>query len=105
MDENRENEQVQNLKSALWLACGRLADSTCTDLGGVTASANFIAALTDYVWEQSQTLAADAEAFAKHRNSATIGIKDILLCTRRNDALRSLVQTGIDEYAGQHSEG
>lgn len=99
MEGGEESERVQNLKAALWLACGQVADSTCTELGDVTASTNFIAALTDYVWEQSQSLAADAEAFAKHRDSSVIGTKDILLCTRRNDTLQSLIQEEIDNYA------
>lgn len=98
-------EQIQEIKAALWLAVGKITDQTCSeDLQGVTASTNFIAALTEYVWDQSQVLATDAEAFAAHRGSKTIEAKDILLCTRRNDALQSLLQTDLDEYAKQQKE-
>lgn len=94
------DERKQEIKAALWLAVGKISDQTCTeDLPGVTASSNFIAALTEYVWEQSQTLAMDLEAFAVHRGSTVIETKDILLYTRRNDALKSIVQTEIDDYA------
>lgn len=99
-----EEERIQSIKAALWLAVGKIVDQTCSeDLEGVTASTNFIAALTDYVWEQTQSLSSDAEAFAKHRGSEVIETKDILLCTRRNDSLHSLTQANIDEYAKQQA--
>lgn len=104
MSSARDADRVQKLKSALWLACGKVADSTCSELGGVTASTNFIAALTDYVWEQSQSLAADAEAFAKHRDSTVIETKDILLCTRRNEALQALIKEDIENYVKEQSK-
>lgn len=91
-----DEEEQAAFKAALWLAVGKIADQTCSeDLEGVTASANFIAALTEYVWEQTQTLGRDSEAFARHRGSRTIETKDVLLCTRRNDALHELLQNDI----------
>lgn len=98
MLEGSEEQNIQAIKAALWLAVGKIADQTCTeDLEGVTASTNFIAALTDYVWEQSQTLGRDCEAFAKHRGSSVIETKDVLLCTRRNDGLQAMAQSWIDD--------
>lgn len=98
-------EKVQEIKAALWLAVGKIADQTCSeDLQGVTASTNFIAALTEYVWDQTQTLATDAEAFAAHRGSTTIESKDILLCTRRNDALHNLLQSDLQDYEAARKE-
>lgn len=100
MEEEANEERIQAIKAALWLAVGKIADQTCLeDLQGVTASTNFIAALTDYVWEQSQSLGRDCEAFAKHRNSDVVESKDVLLCTRRNDALQAMAQSWIDEVA------
>jgi hypothetical protein len=44
-----------------------------------------------------ETVAQDLENFAKHAGRSTITTDDVLLLTRRNDALQDIVRTFIEE--------
>ncbi|KAK2771012.1 hypothetical protein FQN53_005249 [Emmonsiellopsis sp. PD_33] len=55
----------ERLKSALWLAIGRIVDDETIKLG-VDATPQFIGALTEMVWAQIETVGQDLEAFAKY---------------------------------------
>lgn len=88
-------DEETKLQAAIWLATGNIVDQLCAEKG-ISASSNFIAALTSYIMTQAETLALDAEAFAKHRNSKIIEAKDILLCARKNEALHDKVKAAVD---------
>lgn len=85
-------------------AVGKMTDEVCSELDNVSASTNFIAALTSYVMLQAETIANDAEAFAGHRGSKTIETKDVLLCTRKNDLLHELLKESIDDFAKKQQQ-
>ncbi|KAH8891294.1 hypothetical protein GQ53DRAFT_648945, partial [Thozetella sp. PMI_491] len=86
----------QKLKAALWFAVGKAVDDE-TLAAGRNATPQFTGALTELVWEQIVSAAADLENFAKHAGRTTITADDVLLLARRNDDLRTLVQDTIDE--------
>lgn len=44
----------------------------------------------------SETVAQDLESFAKHAGRSTVTTDDVLLLTRRNDALHDIVKEFID---------
>ena len=79
---------------------------------GVNATPQFIGALTEMVWAQTgntvswrlfccliglENVAQDLESFAKHAGRSTVTTKDVLLITRRNDALHDIMKEFIDE--------
>lgn len=81
------------------------------------ATPQFIGALTEMVWTQigscssrnsrghylyfancwnSENVAQDLESFAKHAGRSTVTTDDVLLITRRNDALQEIMREFIE---------
>jgi centromere protein S len=57
------------------------------------ASASFAAQLTEVAWMWTTTaLAPDLEAFARHGKRAKIGVEDVLLAARKNEATLELME-------------
>ena len=82
----------------------------------MNATPQFIGALTEMVWEQigtytslsfcfsstyssrgSANVAIDLESFSRHAGRTTVTTDDVLLVTRRNDALYGIVKDFIDK--------
>ncbi|TGZ80780.1 hypothetical protein EX30DRAFT_395952 [Ascodesmis nigricans] len=88
----------ERLKSTLWSKLGPLIDhETAAKLPDVNTSPQFIGALTEMVWVQLESVVGDLEAFAGHANRTTINTDDVLLLTRRNEGLESLIREKIEE--------
>ncbi|PGH01904.1 hypothetical protein GX51_04958 [Blastomyces parvus] len=86
----------ERLKSALWLAIGRIVDDETIKLG-VDATPQFIGALTEMVWAQIETVGQDLEAFAKHAGRSTINLSDVMLLARRNEGLESILRAFVEQ--------
>ncbi|GAD93333.1 alcohol dehydrogenase [Paecilomyces variotii No. 5] len=104
----------ERLKSALWLSIGKIVDEETIKLG-VNATPQFIGALTEMVWAQidgareyssdcqtdsddsTETVSQDLESFAKHAGRSTINVADVMLLTRRNEGLESILRAFVDQ--------
>ncbi|KAL1976109.1 hypothetical protein VTN31DRAFT_2391 [Thermomyces dupontii] len=99
MSNNNPTEEAQaleeRLKSALWLAIGKIVDEETLELG-VNATPQFIGALTEMVWAQIETVSQDLESFARHAGRSTINVSDVMLLARRNEGLQSILQAYVD---------
>ncbi|KAL2010965.1 hypothetical protein VTN00DRAFT_3683 [Thermoascus crustaceus] len=93
---------MQRLKSALWLSIGKIVDEETIKLG-VNATPQFIGALTEMVWAQIETVSQDLEAFAKHAGRSTINVSDVMLLTRRNEGLESILRAFVDQQRTEDS--
>ncbi|KAJ9272870.1 hypothetical protein DTO212C5_1131 [Paecilomyces variotii] len=96
---SEQNEDVgleERLKSALWLSIGKIVDEETIKLG-VNATPQFIGALTEMVWAQIETVSQDLESFAKHAGRSTINVADVMLLTRRNEGLESILRAFVDQ--------
>ncbi|EEH18432.1 hypothetical protein PABG_00995 [Paracoccidioides brasiliensis Pb03] len=93
----------ERLKSALWLAIGRIVDDETIKLG-VDATPQFIGALTEMVWVQIETVGQDLEAFAKHAGRSTINISDAMLLARRNEGLESILRAYVDQEQAKEQQ-
>jgi centromere protein S len=85
----------QRLKSALWYTVGQYIDEEClvTDLN---ATPQFIGALTELVYTQIANTARDLEVFSKHAGRKAINTEDVMLLTRRNDALETMLRGELE---------
>ncbi|KZF19531.1 hypothetical protein L228DRAFT_285935 [Xylona heveae TC161] len=105
MAELSESEALeQRLKSALWYSIGKIVDEESLKLD-VNATPQFIGALTEMVWAQIETVSKDLESFAKHAGRTTITTDDVLLLTRRNEGLESLIRSFVDGLRGASQGG
>ncbi|KAL1996529.1 hypothetical protein VTN49DRAFT_8129 [Thermomyces lanuginosus] len=98
MSNNQKEEAKaleERLKSALWLAIGRIVDEETLELG-VNATPQFIGALTEMAWTQIETVSQDLESFAKHAGRSTVNVSDVMLLARRNEGLRLILQAYVD---------
>lgn len=57
------------------------------------------------VWAQIENVAMDLEAFARHAGRSTIGTDDVLLLTRRNEALEGVMRKWVEEKAKKEPIG
>ncbi|KAI9374724.1 kinetochore component CENP-S-domain-containing protein [Aspergillus egyptiacus] len=103
MDQNEDVGLEERLKSALWLAIGKIVDEETIKLG-VNATPQFIGALTELVWVQIETASQDLECFAKHAGRSTINVSDVMMLARRNEGLESILKAFIDQQREQQEE-
>ncbi|KAL1297555.1 hypothetical protein AAFC00_006123 [Neodothiora populina] len=89
-------DKVERLKSALWHAIGGIVDAISLNQD-INASPEFIGSLTELVWNQIHTSGRDLEAFTKHAGRSTIDTKDVMLLTRRNEDLKTILQNSLEE--------
>ncbi|KAK5455826.1 MHF histone-fold complex component [Exophiala xenobiotica] len=86
-----EAEALQKkLRSALWFQIGKIVDEESINLG-VNATPQFIGSLMELVWAQIGNAAIDLESFAKHAGRTTIRTDDVMLLTRRNEGLETIL--------------
>jgi len=85
----------ERLKSALWFSIGKTVDEESLRLN-MNATPQFIGALTEMVWSQIENVATDLETFSRHAGRSTVTTDDVLLVTRRNDALHGIIEDFID---------
>lgn len=53
----------------------------------------------------TESVAQDLESFAKHASRTTVTTDDVLLITRRNDALQDIMKDFIDKDKAAHGKG
>ena len=86
-----EEAKREKLKAALWYSVGQIVDSVAMTQN-LNATPHYIGGLSELVWAQTENVAQDLEAFAKHAGRTTVVPEDVLLLARRNDGLRDLLQ-------------
>jgi len=91
-----EDEHVTKLKAALWFSIGKIVDEESLRLDA-NATPQFIGALTEMAWTQIENIAADLEGFSRHAGRTTVNTDDVLLITRRNDALHGIMKDVVDK--------
>ncbi|KAJ8064724.1 hypothetical protein OCU04_007043 [Sclerotinia nivalis] len=88
------------LKAALWFSIGKIVEEESIRLNS-NATNQFIGALTEMVWHQIENVTMDLESFSRHAGRSTITTDDVLLVTRRNDALHDMIKNFIDKEKAQ----
>ena len=91
-----DQSKEEKLKAALWYAMGQTIDSIAL-AQNLNATPHFIGGLSELVWGQIENVAQDLEAFSKHSNRSTINTKDVLLLSRRNEALADILRNQAAE--------
>lgn len=92
----------------------------------MNATPQFIGAVTEMVWEQigislpiriivphsmlqlltnPANVATDLESFSRHAGRTTVTTDDVLLITRRNDALHDIIKDFIDKEKSKKGKG
>ncbi|CCU82858.1 unnamed protein product [Blumeria hordei] len=99
----------ERLKASLWHKVGSLVTAETLELSGkhdmpISATPQFIGALTEMVWAQVESVSADVEAFARHAGRSVVGTEDVLLMARRNEALEGLLRRWIEEEAEREQD-
>ncbi|CZT13530.1 related to apoptosis-inducing TAF9-like domain 1 family protein, putative [Rhynchosporium graminicola] len=89
------NDTREKLKASLWFSVGKLVDEEAASLN-TTATPQFIGSMSEMVWAQLETVAIDLESFSRHANRTTITTDDVLLMTRKNDALLGMMKDFVD---------
>ncbi|CAD6569734.1 MAG: hypothetical protein ASARMPREDX12_002550 [Alectoria sarmentosa] len=92
MADSEEQALEERLKSALWFSIGKIVDEETLKLG-VNATPQFIGALTEMVWAQIENISTDLKNFAKHAGRSTISTDDVMLLSRRNEGLETLLRS------------
>ncbi|ORY75676.1 kinetochore component CENP-S-domain-containing protein [Leucosporidium creatinivorum] len=90
-DADAEPLSRQSLKAACWYTVAKIAEEEESSNLPVAVSEHFVASLAELVFTQALTLGKDLEMFAKHANRTTVGVEDVKLAARRNDALYELL--------------
>ncbi|KAK9369367.1 kinetochore component CENP-S-domain-containing protein [Lipomyces kononenkoae] len=98
-----DTELRQRLKSAIWFTVGKIVDEECVQLGA-NATPQYIAALTELVYTQAVTLAADIESFAHHAGRKVVSTDDILMMCRRNDGLKEVLSEFVEDLESKKKE-
>ncbi|PQE16767.1 apoptosis-inducing taf9-like domain 1 family protein [Rutstroemia sp. NJR-2017a BBW] len=96
MPQEMDEALQEGLKAALWFSIGKIVDEESIRLNA-NATNQFIGALTEMVWAQIENVTMDLESFAQHAGRTTITTDDVLLITRRNDALYDIMKDFIDK--------
>ncbi|KFY45508.1 hypothetical protein V495_02952 [Pseudogymnoascus sp. VKM F-4514 (FW-929)] len=104
MADKMDDETSERLKAALWFSIGKIVDAETLRLG-VNATPQFIGALTEMVWAQIESVSQDLESFARHAGRSTVTTDDVLLVTRRNDALHDIMKEFIDNEKAASGKG
>ncbi|KAJ4368790.1 MHF histone-fold complex component [Neocucurbitaria cava] len=88
-------EREERLKSALWYTIGTYIDNS-TISSHLNATPQFTGALTELIYTQIANTARDLETFANHAGRKVIGVDDVMLLTRRNDALEVMLRQELE---------
>ncbi|PBP24870.1 apoptosis-inducing TAF9-like domain 1 family protein [Diplocarpon rosae] len=104
MSSQPEDPIREKLKASLWFSIGKLIDEECRRLNA-TATPQFVGAMTEMVWAQIETVSTDLESFSRHASRTTITTDDVLLITRRNDALHGIMRDFVDAEKARAAAG
>ncbi|KAH8682903.1 kinetochore component CENP-S-domain-containing protein [Tricladium varicosporioides] len=96
MADSMDDETRERLKAALWFSIGKIVDEETLRLN-TSATPQFIGAFTEMVWTQIENVAQDLESFSRHAGRTTVNTDDVLLITRRNEALHGIMQDFIEK--------
>ncbi|TVY54978.1 Centromere protein S [Lachnellula suecica] len=113
MADGMDDELRERLKASLWFSIGKIVDEETQRLN-TTATPQFIGALTEMVWTQigtftflkssspvankgAENVAQDLESFSRHAGRTTVTTDDVLLITRRNDALHGIMEDFVEK--------
>ncbi|KAF1978214.1 hypothetical protein BU23DRAFT_587189 [Bimuria novae-zelandiae CBS 107.79] len=99
-DESTEDR----LKSALWYTIGHFVDTSSTT-ESFNATPQFIGALTELVYTHIQNSARDLELFSKHAGRKVVTADDVMLLTRRNEALEGILKAELDRMRAEEGRG
>jgi centromere protein S len=97
-------QHQQRLKSALWYTIGQYIDDECL-VSDLNATPQFIGALTELVYTQIANTARDLEVFSKHAGRKAINTEDVMLLTRRNDALETMLRGELEDLREKEGRG
>jgi hypothetical protein len=86
----------ERLKSSLWYSIGQFVDEESLQQN-FTTTPQFIGALTEMVYTQIEHTSRDLEMFAKHAGRKTINPDDVMLLSRRNEGLETLLKQALDD--------
>ncbi|CCX07368.1 kinetochore component CENP-S-domain-containing protein [Pyronema domesticum] len=103
MSDDESAVHRERLKSALWYTIGKAVDNVGVELD-VNATPQFIGALTEMVFSQVELVAKDLESFANHAGRTTVSTDDVLLLTRRNQALGEIIKEKVEEEARKRGD-
>ena len=98
------NFTTQRLKSALWYTIGQYIDEESLS-SSLNATPQFIGALTELVYTQIANTARDLETFATHGGRKAINTDDVMLLTRRNDALETMLKGELERIRASEGRG
>ncbi|KEY69791.1 hypothetical protein S7711_03769 [Stachybotrys chartarum IBT 7711] len=95
-DDAAGEDDRERLKAALWYAVGQMVDEECLKRNR-NATPQFIGALTEMVWTQTENVAIDLESFSNHAGRTTVTTDDVLLLARKNVDLQHIMREYVDE--------
>ncbi|PSN68950.1 hypothetical protein BS50DRAFT_329017 [Corynespora cassiicola Philippines] len=101
---NAAIEREERLKSALWYSIGQFVDEECLNRD-LNATPQFIGALTELVYTQIANTSRDLEVFSKHAGRKVINTDDVMLLTRRNEGLETLLKQELDRIKAAEGRG
>ncbi|PMD28703.1 hypothetical protein NA56DRAFT_675747 [Hyaloscypha hepaticicola] len=100
----QDDATTERLKASLWFSIGKIIDEETARLN-TTATPQFIGAMTEMVWAQIENVAQDLESFSRHAGRTTVTTDDVLLVTRRNEALQGIMVDFVERgKAGKERE-
>ncbi|KAL2109343.1 hypothetical protein VUR80DRAFT_2568 [Thermomyces stellatus] len=102
MADAETNERQEALTQALWYAIGQMVDEKVIP-ENLNATPQFIAALTQVVWTQMESVTQDLEAFCRHAGRSTISTDDVLLLCRRNNDMYQIIKDFVDKEKAERT--
>ncbi|KAH7122256.1 kinetochore component CENP-S-domain-containing protein [Dendryphion nanum] len=97
-------KQEEELKAALWYAIGKYVDEESLNRN-LNATPHFIASLTELVYTQIANTSRDLESFAKHAGRRAVNTDDVMLLSRRNEGLETVMREKLDEMKAREGRG
>ncbi|ORZ18537.1 kinetochore component CENP-S-domain-containing protein [Absidia repens] len=94
------SDHIKALHLAVWATVSQIAQEE-----GISVSNNFIAALASVVFNHMVSFGLDVEAFASHGRRTVINSDDVLLCARRNEKLKELLSSALQNMANKRPTG
>ncbi|PMD49144.1 uncharacterized protein K444DRAFT_649081 [Hyaloscypha bicolor E] len=92
---SQDEALMERLKASLWFSIGKIVDEETARLN-TTATPQFIGAMTEMAWAQIENVAQDLESFSRHAGRTTVTTDDVMLITRRNEALGEIMRDFVD---------
>ncbi|KAF2205212.1 hypothetical protein GQ43DRAFT_437234 [Delitschia confertaspora ATCC 74209] len=86
----------ERLKSSLWYSIGQFVDEECLQ-HNLNATPQFIGALTEMVYTQISNTSRDLETFAKHAGRKVVNTDDVMLLSRRNEGLETVLRQALED--------